>query len=461
MKLTLIQPSMGRKVGQRYIKTWQMEPLPPATIAGLTPPDVEIKFYDDRMESIPYDDSTDLVAISVETYTAKRSYQIASDYRRRGVPVVMGGFHPTLCPEEVSQHAESVVIGEAEGLWEKVISDAARKSLKPYYSSSHRPDLTAVQPDRSIYVGKRYLPLALVEATRGCQYRCNFCAIQTFFDHSHNIRPVDKIVAEIKSIKHKPLIFFVDDNITSNFKHAKELFQALIPLKIRWVSQASINLASDEALLELMVASGCQGVLIGFESLNPKNLTLMNKRINLAHEDFKKALANLRRHNIRIYATFIFGYDGDTQASFDETLEFAIQHKFYLAAFNHLTPFPGTPLYQRLEGEGRLLHSKWWLDDQYSYNMVPFQPLHMTPKCIQQNCIEARRVFYSWHNIWQRGLSPVNRKNPIMWLSYYWINQLFHQEVNMRNHYPLGDQSWRGGWIKVRESPLPYSAKER
>jgi len=455
MKLTLIQPSMGRKIGQKYIKTWQMEPLPPATIAGLTPPGVEVRFYDDRMEPIPYDESTDLVAISVETYTAKRAYQIASDYRRRGVPVVMGGFHPTLCPEEVSQYAESVVIGEAEGLWEKVIADAERRTLQPYYASPCRPALSDVKPDRSIYTGKRYLPLALVETTRGCLYRCNFCSIQTFFNHSQNARPFENILAELKAIQHKPLVFFVDDNITSDINQAKAFFRALIPLKLRWVSQASINLAFDEELLQLMVASGCQGVLIGLESLNPKNLALMNKRVNLAHGDFEKALANLNRHNLRLYITFVFGYDEDTEASFAETLQFAIENKFYLAAFNHLTPFPGTPLYTSLEAEGRLLYPKWWLDDRYDYNRVPFQPLQMTPERIQHKCVEARKIFFSWRNIWLRGLSPPNRQNPLMWLSYYWINLLFHQEVTMRDHFPLGDQAWHGEWIKVREHPLP------
>jgi radical SAM superfamily enzyme YgiQ (UPF0313 family) len=247
----------------------------------------------------------------------------------------------------------------------------------------------------------------------------------------------------------------VDDNITSDVKHAKEFFRSLIPLKIRWVSQASINLASDDELLRLMVASGCQGVLIGLESLNPNNLAAMNKRVNLAHGGYDQALANLNRHNIRLYITFVFGYDDDTEASFTETLQFAIQHKFYLAAFNHLTPFPGTPLYRSLEAEGRLLYSKWWLDDRYGYNMVPFQPLRMTPERIQHKCVEARTMFYSWRNIWQRGLSPINRVNPMMWLSYYWINHLFHQEVSMRDHYPLGDQAWHGEWIKVRERPLP------
>lgn len=455
MRLTLIQPSMGRKVGQKYIKTWQMEPLPPATIAGLTPPEVEVQFYDDRMEPIPYDEPTDMAAISVETYTAKRSYQIASEFRRRGVPVVMGGFHPTLCPQEVSQYAEAVVIGEAEGLWEQVIADAEGGNLQPYYASPRRPDLVKVKADRSIYKGKRYLPLALVETTRGCRYYCNFCSIQTFFNQTQNARPLDNLLAELESLRHKPLIFFVDDNITADIDQAKAFFQALIPMKLRWVSQASINLTMDEELLQLMVASGCQGVLIGLESLNPKNLALMNKRVNLGQGDFEKALANLNRHHLRLYITFVFGYDEDTEDSFDDTLQFAIEHKFYLAAFNHLTPFPGTDLYRRLETEGRLLYLQWWLDDRYAYNMVPFQPLRISPERIQHKCVEARRIFYNWRNIWERGLSPANRQNPAMWLSYYWINYLFHQEVNMRDCYPLGDQAWKGEWIKVREKPLP------
>jgi radical SAM superfamily enzyme YgiQ (UPF0313 family) len=454
MKLTLIHPCVGRRTGQKYIKSWQMEPLPAAVIAGLTPPEVETSFYDDRMEPIPFDESTDLVAISVETYTAKRAYQIASEYRRRGVPVVMGGFHPTLCPEEVSQYAEAVVIGEAEDLWEKVLSDAERGTLQPYYKALQRPSLADSRRSRSIYVGKHYLPLALVEAARGCQFRCDFCAIQTVFNATQNWRPLDEIAADLREARDKQLVFFVDDNITSDVKHAKEFLRALVPLRIDWVSQASINAAHDEELLQLLVASGCQGLLIGFESLNPQNLRNMNKEFNMMRGGFEQALANLRRHNIRLYVTFVFGYDEDTEASFAETVLFAKKHNFFVAAFNHLTPFPGTPLYRRLEEEGRLLYEKWWLDDHYGYNEIPFQPMHMTPQRLQEGCIEAKRALYTWRSIWRRGLDPVNRRRPLMWLAYYWINYLVRQEIGQRYHYPLGDETWRGELIKVRQAPL-------
>ena len=455
MRLTLIHPCIGHRVGQKYIRTWQMEPLPPAVIAGLTPRDVNIKFYDDRMETIPFDEPTDLVALSVETYTAKRAYQIASEYRRRGVPVVMGGFHATLCPEEVSQYAEAVVIGEAEGLWAQVLADAARGALQPYYRSAMRPSLANLRPDRSIFRGKNYLPARLVEAGRGCHFHCDFCAVQTVFNHSQTRRPPEDILAELEELRDKPMVFFVDDNITSNMDQAKEFFRRLIPLKIRWVSQASINAAHDEEFLQLLVASGCQAVLIGFESLNPANLKKMNKGFNMMKGGFEKALANLRRYKIRLYITFMFGYDEDTEASFSETVQFALDHKFYIAAFNHLTPFPGTPLYDRFEREGRLLYPKWWLDDRYSYNKIPFQPAHMTPERLQRGCLEARETFYSVANIWQRGLDPVNRADVRTWIPYYYvINYWLRREVKERDHYPLGDEAWSGQIIKVREKPI-------
>jgi len=445
MNLTIIHPCIGRKPGQKYIRTWQMEALPAATLAGLTPKDVEVKFYDDRMETIPFDEAADLVAISVETYTAKRAYQIATEYRKRRVPVVMGGFHATLCPDEVARYAEAVVCGEAETLWPLVIDDARHGRLQKFYRQTGRPSLAGVKPDRSIFRGKCYLPIGLVEAGRGCHFKCDFCAVQTVFNSTQTRRPIDAIIAEIAQARHeRKLFFFVDDNITSNMEQAKEFFRALIPLKVRWVSQSSINAAHDEEFLSLLVRSGCQGVLIGFESLNPANLKDMNKAFNTMRGGFEKALANLRRHHIRVYGTFIFGYDRDVPESFAETVNFAKEHALYIAAFNHLTPFPGTPLYARLKAEGRLLYENWWLDERYSYNRIPFQPRGMTPELLQRKCLEARKKFYSWASIFRRGFDRVNRSDWFMWRNFYLINAMHRNDVSTRDHYPLGDESWQG-----------------
>jgi radical SAM superfamily enzyme YgiQ (UPF0313 family) len=443
MRLTIVHPSIGRRAGQRYIRSWQMEPLPVALVAGLTPDDVEIRFHDDRMEAIPFDQPTDLVAISIETYTARRAYQIASEYRTRGVPVVMGGFHASLCTDEVSRYAESVVVGEAEGIWPQVIDDFRSGDLQPVYRSGGRPELSGLNYDRSVFADKRYLRLGLVETGRGCRFRCEFCAVQTFFDATHRARPVDEVVAEIRSQKGRArLFFFVDDNFAGSIPKAKELLRALIPLRIRWVTQLSINAARDEEFLALLKASGCQGVLIGFESLDEANLKTMKKNFNTSGGGYEVALANLRRHGLRIYATFIFGYDTDTPESVARSVEFARDHGFFITAFNHLTPFPGTPLYDRLKREGRLLYPNWWLADSYSYNGVPFRPLASDPEALARACVSARRSFYSLPSMIRRGVDPVNRQDLTMLGYFIMINAMHRAEVGQRDRFPLGDEAW-------------------
>jgi radical SAM superfamily enzyme YgiQ (UPF0313 family) len=434
------------------MRSWQMEPLPCALIAGLTPKDVDIRFYDDRMEAIPYDEPADLVAISIETYTARRSYQIATEWRRRGVPVVMGGFHASLCTDEVQQYAESVVVGEAEELWEQVIDDYRHGTPKKIYRATERPSLSRSNPDRSIYGDKRYLPVALVEVGRGCKFRCEFCAIQTMFNRTYRRRPVESIVEDIRQVAQRgrsKLVFFVDDNFIASPREAKEILRAITPFRIRWVSQASINVAQDEELMELLEQSGCAGLLIGFESLNKKNLEQMGKGFNTAGGGYEAALAALRRHNIRLYVTFLFGYDGDSQDAFNESLAFARRHAFYITAFNHVTPFPGTPLYQRLEDEGRLLYDSWWMDQSYSYNKIPFNPTSMSPEELHRGCVETRRAFYSLPSILQRGLDKVNRSDLRMLQAFFPINLMHRLEVGKRDFHPLGDVSWQGELLKA------------
>jgi radical SAM superfamily enzyme YgiQ (UPF0313 family) len=448
MRLTIIHPCIGRRANEPYIRTWQMEPLAPAVLAALTPPDVAITFYDDRLEPIDYAAPADLVAISIETYTAKRAYQIAARYRQRGVPVVMGGFHATLLPDEVALFADAVIVGAAEQVWAAVLADAQAGQVQPRYTAPTGAGhlLPPVRLDRSIFAGKRYLPIGLVEAGRGCPFACEFCAVHSFYGPQRRWRDPAEVVAELRQMRgQKGLIFFVDDNITAHREYAKEFFRALIPLKLRWVSQASITAAHDEELLSLMRASGCQGVLIGFESLNAANLAQMGKSFNQARGGYAVALANLRRSAIRLYATFVVGYDHDTPDTFREMVAFAEQHRFFIAAFNHLTPFPGTPLYQRLEQEGRLLYDRWWLHPEYQYGMVPFVPRGMTAVQVEQGCIQSRRAFYRLASIARRGLDwRVNSTTPRMAVNFLALNSLIRREVTQRIHYPLGDEACRG-----------------
>ena len=441
MRLTLIHPCVGRHAGdRRYLRSWQMEPLAPAVLAGLTPPDVDVRFYDDRLEPIPYDEPTDLVAISVETYTAVRSYQIASEYRRRGIPVVMGGFHATLCPEEVSRYAEAIVIGEAEESWQQLIDDFRSGRLGAEYRQPLRPSLSTTHCDRSIFEGKRYVPVTLVEAGRGCHFRCEFCAVQAYFSSTQVRRPADRILSEIADARtRRNFFFFVDDNITSNMDEAKDFFRELIALNIRWVSQSSINAAHDEEFLELISRSGCHGLLVGFESMSAKTLRRMRKGFNTMAGGYGTALENLRRYRIPLYATFIFGYDDDTRESFDEAVDFAMQHRFYIAAFNHLTPFPGTPLYERMHTDGQLIFDTWWTDPRYRYNTIPFRPKRLSPEQLQQYCYEARRKFYSLASIGRRYLDAGNRPNAFMSRNFPLINWMLRGEVAQRNGLPLGD----------------------
>jgi radical SAM superfamily enzyme YgiQ (UPF0313 family) len=448
-RLTIVHPCVGRFVNmKRYIRTWKMEPIPAAMLAALAPPDIQTRFYDDRLEAIPFDQPTDLVAISVETYTAKRAYQIASEFRRRGVPVVMGGFHATLCPEEVRQYCESMVIGEAETLFPTLIDDYRHGRPKKIYRSSERPPLLT-SPDRSIFEGKKYLPMRLVEFARGCRFKCDFCAVQSCFESTHKPRPHDSGREEFHPVRPPgPVLFFIDDNISSNLDDAKELMRAIIPLKLRWVSQSAINVAYDEEALDLMRRSGCEGILVGFESLDPKTLKQMNKGFNLMRGGPAEALSNFRRHGIRIYGTFIFGYDHDTPESCTAAVEFAKQQGLAIAAFNHITPFPGTPLYQRMEQEGRLLYDAWWLDDRYRYNMIPFQPAQTSPEELADQCVAARRSFYSWPSILSRATHRVNYRSPWMLMNFLAINAMHQWDIEGRNGLPLGDESWQGTLIK-------------
>lgn len=452
MRVTLVYPSVGRKENTPYVRAWQMQPLSMAVLAGLTPADVEVRFYDDRMEDIPFDEPTDLVALSVETFTALRAYKIARQYRARGVPVIMGGYHVTLVPDEAKSEADAIILGDAEPVWEQVLDDARHHRLLPLYEGRSRRVLGGVRTRREIFDGKKYQNLTLVEFARGCNFRCDFCSITAFHAANQNHRPAREVVAEMAATG-SSRFFIVDDNIVSQPQKARELCRELIPLGIHWVGQASIHIAQDDELLGLMVKSGCKGVLIGMESLDPTNLRDMGKSWNLAGGDYADSLRRFRDHGLIVYGTFIFGYDNDNRDLVRRSVAFAIEHRLFLAAFNHLIPFPGTPLYKRFEADGRLLKPKWWLDPDGRVGDVTFQPRKMSPDELEDACLEARRDFYSWSSIGKRVLDTrANVKTWMMLGVFLGLNVSAHFDIDRRQGLRLG--AGLAEWEPIHE-PIP------
>ena len=398
MKISFIRPNLYDDRSSDA-----MEPLCFAILKSLTPDDVDVELFDERLEPLPFDIDTNLVAMTVETYTARRAYQIADRFRRRGIPVVMGGYHPTFLPDEALEHADAVVKGDAEGVWARVVSDARAGRLQRVYESLEFPALDGVQPDRSIFDGKSYSPIGLVQFSRGCRFNCTFCSIRAFYGNNLRQRPIEHVVEDIRRSGRRH-IFLVDDNLFVDRDTAYALFEALVPLNISWSCQVSIDIARDEELVQLMRRSGCISALIGFESLNPSSLRQLKKQWNTKWQSYDDAIAVFRRAGIMLYGTFIFGCDNDTPDSFGETVAFALRNKFVLANFNPLTPTPGAPLYDELLAEGRLLHDRWWLDPEFGYGDATFEPRGMTAQELTEGCFAARRQFNTAGSILSRML---------------------------------------------------------
>ncbi len=432
MKLTLIKPTIGRREHSLYVDEGRMEPLNLAVLAALTPPDVEVVMYDDRMEPIPFDDPTDLVAITVETYTARRSYEVAAEFRARGIPVIMGGMHPTLIPDECAEHADSLFIGDAETAWAQVIEDAKAGQLKPLYTAPPGiGQLGGVMPRRDIYAGKGYLPMSLLQYSRGCRYSCGFCAVTKYFDKRVHLRRIDEVLKEIE-LQERKLVFFVDDNIAANHQALKELCRALIPMRIRWVSQASLDITRDRELMDVMLESGCLGHVMGFESLKPESLKQARKGPNLPRfSGYANELKILKEYGLQTWASFTLGWDFDTYDSVLETVDFALQNQFTFSAFNILMPYPNTPLYTKLEQEGRHLYGgKWWLHPEYRFNDAAFVPAQMSPEELTGACLQLRNKFNSLPNLVWRFMDLKTNMRTLRRMATFWqFNPVFRKEV--------------------------------
>ncbi len=399
MKIELISPAVEENA-----------PVPNLALpilAALSPPDVEISFTDDLLTPIDLEkglEKVDLVGITVLTKTALRAYRIADAYRKRGIPVVLGGIHPTALPEEAKVHADAVVIGEAEEIWPSLIEDVRSGGLQPFYQQKDFTDCSKIpRPRREILPKRGYFPLDVVQVSRGCPYRCEFCSVRKFFGDTYRVRPVSDVVEEIKSLPHR-LIMFNDDNIIGNPSYSGELLKAITPLRKKWIGQASLHGLRDVKNVELLSRSGCMGLLIGFESLSKSNL-IQSKKYQNDPAEYRQILDTLHRFGITVWGSFIFGFDEDDSSTLEETVNFAIQTKIFSVVFALLTPYPETAFYQRIKSEGRLVQDEWWLLDRPEESAP-----HYLPKKISGEELRA-----GWKNAWREFYSPSSILKRFQW----------------------------------------------
>jgi radical SAM superfamily enzyme YgiQ (UPF0313 family) len=379
-------------------------------LAALTPKGIQVDLADDRLRPIPYQGDYDLVGITATCATAERAYEIAAGFRQRGRQVVMGGFHASLHPEEVLERSDAVVVGEAESVWEEVLADAAVKRLKPRYQAPGFHDLTGLpRPRLELVDYQRYrVKIIPTQTSRGCPYHCAFCEVPIVYGHTYRRRPLEEVVEEIKgNVRRTGLknIYFIDDNLTGHRDYAKELFQALIPLKLRWSCLWTINTSRDEELLDLAKKSGCSHVNIGIENVCPESISSIDKVQNPVQE-YEWLLKRLRDRGIFYSLNFMFGLDGDHQELFDETLDFLEKVKAPMAFFNVATPRRGTPMWDQLNQEGRVHNPQ---AENYLGMVCNFCPRHMTPEECEAGVWRCFQKFYSLSSICRRFLLPPTR----------------------------------------------------
>lgn len=406
MKILLILPRLEHGVATYKDKvSWASIILgyPELTlpyIAALIPDKHTVEIINENYEDIDYNQKVDLVGISCLTMFAPRVYKIADEFRQKGVKVVLGGWHPTALPKEAKQHADSVVIGEVELTWPQLLKDLERGKLKPFYRSEQDFDMSIVPPLRRDLI-KHMTFLGSVMSTRGCPYHCEYCAITNFYNQRIKHRPIKNVVEEIKQMPNK-LILLHDPSLTADPNYAQKLFKAIIKEKIRkrWAANGNVNVLAkiNEEFLNLARKAGCIEWFVGFESINQSSLDTIKKTSNKV-KDFKKMIKRVHDHGMVVQGGIIFGFDQDTPDVFDTTLEKIYEWKLDIVEVNILTPYPGTPLYNRFEREGRIITKDW---SRYNQVDVVFQPKQMSSKELLDGARKVAKEFYTIPNIMSR-----------------------------------------------------------
>jgi radical SAM superfamily enzyme YgiQ (UPF0313 family) len=425
-KILLISPAFRNKLLEN-VRVLALPPLNLMLIAAQTPAAYEVAILDEAFDDIDFDAKVDLVGITCMTPLAPRAYQVAAEFKKRGVPVVLGGIHPSMMPAEAVRYADSVVVGEGEELWPRLLADFSAGKLQKLYRVEKRPDITHLPAPRRELLTNKYF-VQTVQTSRGCPHNCKFCSVTLFNGGQYRMREIDDVIAEIKAIPDKRL-FIIDDNIIGSGKtsidRAFALFARLRECKKEWGGQTCLNIVEHEGLLKAAADSGAKAFLIGFESIEQEVLSGMGKKVNMrpTTRNFKDAIKKIHDHGIAIVGGFIFGTDNDNSETFKRTLDFILEAGVDAVQLSIQTPLPGTALYQQLEAENRLLLTNYPADwEAYNIFEPVFQPKNLGPEELYRNLIEAYKTVSAPWPSFKRGVRTFLKTRSLFstGISFFW-----------------------------------------
>jgi len=438
----LISPERERKKEEAFLFRLSFLNLP--YIAAVTPPDVEVKILDEAFDKINFEEKVDLVGITAQTPVAPRAYQIAKEFKKRGIPVVMGGVHASMLPQEALQHVDAVVVGESEEVWPDLIEDLRKGQMRRIYVGSEFVNPSDLPlPRRELLNEKFYFPLKLLETTRGCPHHCDFCGVSKFFGFRYRNRSISEVERELKTLFQKGpvmnpvlkkilslfskdlpyflkrrLLYIIDSNIAGDRRFCLELFSLLKEFDLLWYGHAPVSIAFDQKLLEGFAQSGCIAINIGFESFSTKNLNAMGKGFNQPSR-YAEAVKRIHDQGIGIMGTFIVGLDDDEPGVFQRIIDFCIDSKLDWALTFIMAPYPGTESFLRLEKEGRIFCRDW---EKYDSLNAVYQPSGMSVEELEKGMRRIWKEVFSTSSIYKRIL-----KRP-------WIHPLFYLAMNWEFH---------------------------
>ncbi len=410
------------------------------SIAGATPPDWEVKYWDENLlqGGPPSEPFPQVVGITVHLTFADRAYELARWYRERGARVVLGGLHVLSCPDEVAPHADAMAIGDGVAVWPEILRDVEAGALRPVYRGSYRrPYRDEPAPRRDLLPRRGFLTTTSLIATRGCHNRCGFCYLSTDgLTMPYQVRDVEQVVEEFRR-DGQPYGVFIDNNLGSRPEYLRTLCRALRPLEVIWSAAVTIDVTNDPSLVREMALAGCTGVFVGFESLTGDNLVEASKKTP-SPADYLRRVAILHDHGIQVNGSFVLGFDHDRTDVFERTVRWIEAARLECATFHILTPYPGTPLFRQMEAQGRLLHRDWRL---YDTAHAVFRPRHMAPEELEAGYAWCYETLFSHRSIWRRRPADLRAVPAYLAMSYLYkkSNRVWHRLIRHRLTGPV----WR------------------